>query len=303
MIIWRCMLRYFLKKVEDEDIRPNLQYALDLSEQHLKAIANLFNREGLTIPQGFTDADVNINTPRLFSDDFSLFYLSHMGRIGMAAYSLALNQVARPDIRGYFTECVKSSMDLYNKVSDTLLSLGLFIRAPHVEVPKEVSFVKKNSFISGILGEPRPLLTPEIMHLFSNILTNLVGKSLIAGFGQVAQSKQVQEYMLRGVDIASKHIESFRKLLSNENIPVPSTYNASITDSKIPPFSDKLMMFHVAALSAAGIGNYGVSSSLSFRSDIIANYAKLTGEIALYAEDGINILISICWMEQPPQAI
>lgn len=63
------------------------------------------------------------------------------------------------------------------------------------------------------------------------------------------------------------------------------------------------MMFHVAALSAAGIGNYGVSSSLSLRADIIANYARLTGEIALYAEDGANILIDNGWMEQPPQAV
>lgn len=194
-----CMLKYFLAKVEDEDIKPNLQFALDLSEQHLKDITNFLNLEDLPIPQGFTDDDLNVNAPRLYSDDFSLFYLSYMGRMGMASYTLVLNQVVRPDIRGYFTECVKSSVDLYNMMSDTLLSLGLTVRAPRVEVPKEVSFVKKDSFMSGILGEPRPLLTPEIMHLFSNVLTNLVGRSLITGFGQVAQSKQVREYMLRGI--------------------------------------------------------------------------------------------------------
>ena len=298
-----CMLKYFINTVEDEDIKKNLKYALGLSEKHIKLITDFLNEEGLPIPKGFSDEDVNVNAPKLFTDSFSLFYLSNMGRIGMAAYALSLNQVARGDIRDYFTDCVKSSMELYNKVSDTLLSLGLFIRAPRIEVPKEVSFVKKNSFLSGFYGKARPLLASELMHLFSNVLTNLVGRSLITGFSQVTNSKEVREYMLKGVDISSKHMETFRKILSKENIPIPSTYESFVTDSTTPTFSNKLMMFHVSALSAAGIGNYGVSSSLSFRSDIIGNYVKLTGEIALYAEDGANILINNGWFEQPPQAI
>ena len=44
----------------------------DLSNQHFTELTNLFNQEELTIPDGFTDNDVNINAPRLFADSFYL---------------------------------------------------------------------------------------------------------------------------------------------------------------------------------------------------------------------------------------
>lgn len=298
-----CVMKYFLSKAEDEDVKPHLQSALQSSGQHLQNITYFFNQEGMPVPQGFTDNDVNINAPRLYSDAFTLFYLCHMYAIGMAAYSTTLNQVTRPDIRGYFTEANKSSMDQYNKVTDTLLANGIAIRAPRVEVPKEVSFIKKHNFMSGIFGEQRPLLVTEIVHLFKNVLTNLLGRSLITGFGQVSKIKEVKDYMFRGADISSKHEKVFSTLLSNEDIPIPSTYEMFVTDSTTPPFSDKLMMFHISALNAAGIGNYGIASAASLRADIITNYMRLSGEIAQYAEDGINIMIDNEWMEQPPQAI
>lgn len=55
-------------------------------------------------------------------------------------------------------------------------------------------------------------------------------------------------------------------------------------------------------MTAAGIGNYGMAMAASPRRDISIRYATLVPEIALYAEDGANIMIKHGWLEEPPQA-
>ena len=61
-------------------------------------------------------------------------------------------------------------------------------------------------------------------------------------------------------------------------------------------------MYHVSAMIAAGIGNYGMALAASPRRDIGLEYMSLIPEVALYAEDGANIMIKNGWMEEPPQA-
>ncbi|GAA3324267.1 hypothetical protein GCM10020331_051450 [Ectobacillus funiculus] len=61
------------------------------------------------------------------------------------------------------------------------------------------------------------------------------------------------------------------------------------------------MMFHVSAMTAAGIGIYGVAMSASPRRDIGMRYASLFPEVSLYAEAGANIMIEHGWLEEPPQ--
>jgi hypothetical protein len=62
------------------------------------------------------------------------------------------------------------------------------------------------------------------------------------------------------------------------------------------------MMFQISAMIAAGIGNYGMAIAASPRRDLGMRYATLVPEIALYAEDGANIMIKHGWLEEPPQA-
>ena len=69
------------------------------------------------------------------------------------------------------------------------------------------------------------------------------------------------------------------------------------------PFSDKLMVYHIALLNITGLGNYGMAISTSTRRDLIKEYMRLSGEIGLYAEDGANLMIKHGWMEEPPQAV
>jgi hypothetical protein len=297
-----CMLTYFLEKTEDTEIKPVLDYALHLSKQHVKTITSIFNHEKFPIPQGFTEKDVNINAPRLFSDPFALYYLSFMGRIGGMSTAAALSVTARSDVFDFYRETLASSGELMDKARKVLLSKGIFIRAPHISTPDKVEFVEKQNFLAGWFGDVRTLHAVEITNLFISILTNAIGKALCMGFSQVARSKEIREYFVRGRNIASKHTEVFSSLLRRDNVPAPMPWDANVTDSQIPPFSDKLMMYHIFMLNAAGVGNYGTAIASSTRRDLGANYARLMTEVGLYAEDGANIMIENGWMEQPPKA-
>ena len=62
------------------------------------------------------------------------------------------------------------------------------------------------------------------------------------------------------------------------------------------------MLFHIATLLSAALGYYGEALSMCQRRDLSADYARMNMEIALIAEDGLNLLIEKGWMEQPPTA-
>ncbi|MCF8568136.1 DUF3231 family protein [Alicyclobacillus tolerans] len=80
------------------------------------------------------------------------------------------------------------------------------------------------------------------------------------------------------------------------------SHDSHVTDSTEHTFSDKLLMFHIAALNVASIGNYGDALLASPRRDLALTYTRLMGEVELYAEDGANITIDNGSLEQPPMA-
>lgn len=78
-------------------------------------------------------------------------------------------------------------------------------------------------------------------------------------------------------------------------------WDSGVIESTDAPFSDKLFLYHVTILVAAGTGNYGIAAAASPRKDIASNYVKLAAEIASYAEDGAKKMIENGWLEEPPQ--
>jgi len=130
-----------------------------------------------------------------------------------------------------------------------------------------------------------------------------MGKILLTGFSQVAESPVIRDYINRGVEIATKHIEILSDHLCKEDIPRPMSSDSGVTNSTIAPFSDKLMLHHTNLLNQLGMAAYGTAMSASMRKDIHACYVRLATEIALYGLDGANILIQNNWMEEPPQAV
>lgn len=294
-----CMLRYFLKHVEDTEIRQLTQHALNLSQSHIPKLITMFEQADNAIPQGLTEEDVNESAPRLYSDTYVLMYIQQIGMLGMNAYSVAVATSARQDIHAYYAVGLREYIELHTMANDLLLSKGLYNRPPHIPPQEKVTFVQSNDFLQGWFGKRRPLLSLEITNLFSNSQRNALGVATLIGFSQVAQSEEVTDYLIRGKEIAAKHVEIFGSILHEDNLSSPSIMD-TVTTSTTPPFSDKLMMSATTALIGIGIGYYGTSMATSPRRDLGATYGRLILEITKYANDGAKILIKNGWMEQPP---
>ncbi len=274
------ILRYFLEKTKDKEVRPIVEFALSLSEKHVHALTDIFQSEGMAVPTGYSPADVNIKAPPLYSDTFYLRYLKHLSAAGMAAYALGLNQAVRSDVRKYFWHCIDSSKELDEKVTQLLLAKGLYIRAPYLPIAKHVQFVESPSFMGSVLGKNRPLNAMELTHLVANISTNAMGRVVLIGFAQVAEAQAVRQFLMRGQNITRKHIEVLSLLLKNDDLSAPATWDSEVTDSTIAPFSDKLMMQQIVSLIALSMAHYGAALGASTRADVAAAYGRLMTEIA-----------------------
>lgn len=298
----KYVLSFMLKHTEDQEIKTAIQYAYDISSRHLEELLVLFENEKYAVPNGFTEQDVNMNAPWLFSDIFCLTYVTEMARVGMLAYSGFVAMCARKDIRNYFTNGLTETSTLYNLATDIALMKGLFSRNPYMEVPKETDYVDSKKYYSGLnpFSNKRPLNAIEITHLYANQMTNTMGVKLCIGFSQTSPSKEVQEFMLRGKAISQKHNTIFESKLSEDDIQSPHSPDLGVSNSTTKTFSDKLLMFHMSLLTAAGIGNYATAASASQRTDLAVDYERLSIEVARLAKSGADIMIKNNWLEQPP---
>lgn len=298
----RCVFRYFLNDAKDDNTRALLQFALELSETHIERTIQFLIQENYPIPIGFTDDDVTVNAPSLFTDTFKVIYLQIMAIHGLTRYAGATSVCIREDVRKYLIECTSQTLELYDRVTSAALSEGILSKPPTLNNKQKIDFIKKESYLTGWFGKRRPINAIEISGAHLNMQKNMVKMVLELGFGQVCQSKEVREYFERARKLCKRHFHILGVMLEEENLHKPRIFESEVTDSTIPPFSDKLMLFHIATLLSAALGYYGEALSMCQRRDLSADYARMNMEIALIAEDGMNLLIEKGWMEQPPTA-
>lgn len=297
-----CVSSHYLEKVEDEEVRPIIEFTLEVAKGNISIMEELFIKEGFPVPLGFTEQDVVPKAPRLFSDTFVLLFYRNMSILAMTAGSAALGLVTRPDLVIFFKRILNAAVNLQDLTRDLMLKQGTYIKPPYISTPDNVDFVKRDHFLAGFFGHRRPITSIEIMHLFLNIQTNMIGKALITGYAQTAQDKEVKQFLQRGIQMAQQHADLFSDILKKEDLPAPMSWDSAVSDSTSTVFSDKLIMFNVSTMIAAGIGNYGMAVAASPRRDIGLKYAALIPEITLYAEAGAKIMIKNGWLEEPPQA-
>ncbi|MGM8215261.1 DUF3231 family protein [Bacillaceae bacterium W0354] len=299
----KCVMQHCYKHCDDEEVKSIIKQALGLSEYIIKNTTKIFEESHFPIPQGFNENDVNLEAPRLFHDNFYLYYLQYTGKAGLSIYNAGIAMVTRKDVREFLVTTLQSTVQLITDVNDLLQKKGLLMEPPKIQTPQKVDFVKKQSYLTGFLGDRRPLHGLEIAHLFDNINNDTTSKAIITGFSQGAKNKRVKNYLLRGQEINHKHIQAAMKKLNDDHLPSPSLKDHYVTDSTVAPFSDKLMMFHKIDMFSMKIRTYANGASLNGRRDIGAMYAKFLLDVSLYVEDGANIMIDHGWMEQPPEAI
>jgi hypothetical protein len=296
-----CVYKYFLKIIENNEIKPILELALQLSEEHIKKITEFL--KGANHPMGFTKNDVNLNAPRLYSDEFLLFYSYVMTIHGLTAYSLSITNSEHKDIQNFFLECTITTKELFQKIVELAKNLPYFSSVPTIPLPHEVEFLDSTGIISNLIGDKRPLNSSEISNLFFNSKKTGFIRSLSIAFSQVAKSEEVRKFMIKNVKLAGQDAESFDAILQQDHLPIPEKWDADITDSTVSPFSDKLMMFHAAFLVNAALSYYGAAIGSSLRSDIILNYSKVFTHAMQAGTMCYNILVKHGWLEKQPEAI
>ncbi|WP_442598798.1 DUF3231 family protein [Neobacillus sp. D3-1R] len=299
----KCILRYFLKHVDDEDIRIVVQNALNLCNDFISTIEDIFHKEGCAIPVGFTEDDVNLDAPRLFEDEFYVHYLKYTAKAGMSIYGVAIPLMLRTDVKDFFIHCIERTIALLGQLNEILWKKGFIVKIPIIPIPERVDFVKDEDFLKGFFGDVRPLHALEITHLYDNIENNTTSKALLTAFGQVAKMEKARKFFLKGEEITAKSIERYMRQLHNNDLPSPSLLDHLVTKSTIAPFSDKLMIFHKVDMFSMKIRAFGNSLAVNGRRDIGLMYLKSLTNISLFVEDGANMLIEHGWMEQPPDAV
>ncbi|WP_281886313.1 DUF3231 family protein [Paenibacillus sp. YYML68] len=298
----RCMLRYFIRTVQDQSTQDILQVALSLSESHLHSIERFLTAEQYPLPIGFTDEDVFVDAPALFTDVYILVFIQTMLIHGMTRYAGALGCTVREDQRKYFKQVIAETTELYDVCTGVLESKGIISKPPCFNNHQKADIVKKQSYLTGWLGKRRPINALEVSGTFLNMHKTIAKVVLELGFGQVCQSRDVRSYMERARLVCQSHYEILASMLKEDQLHTPRTFESEVTDSTVPPFSDKLMLFLICTLLSSAIGYYAEAMSMCQRKDLAADYAKMIAEIGLLAEDGMNLLIENGWMEQPPLA-
>lgn len=299
-----CMYKYFLSIVEDREIKSIVKLALQLSEKHTTKIDEFLTTAKFQMPAGFTEKDINLHAPRLFSDHFILLYSYIMTLHGLTAYSLAVTSSEREDIQDYYFECIASTKKLYQKVVALGKAHPKFSSIPTVPSPHGgVEYMQSTGIISNLIGDKRPLNSSEISNLFFNSKKTAFVRTLSLAFSQVAEQEEVRKFMLKNVKLAGKDADSFDMILAEDDLSIPQRWDDEITDSTVSPFSDKLMMFHAAFLVNTALSYYGAALGSSLRSDIVLNYQQVFNHALQAGAMCYTILVKYGWMEKQPEAI
>lgn len=297
-------LEHFLEHVDNEESQVLLQSYYDQSLDIVKVIEGIFQKEGAVLPDGFTEKDVNKGAPKLFDFMYDVMYLHLITKVVTVLYSLYSTMSYRADIRQFYRRLTVEAQEAFDQSTNFLLDKGVLTRPPYVSMPKEVKYVQNKDYVSGlnIFKGKRSLNTVEISLIHHAIETNLTGMQLMIGFAQVAQDKEVKNHLIKGMKL-SKEIEmELGEFLRDSYIEPPATHAGKATTSTIPPFSDKIMLYHAGFLSTFGLGSNGIGTAFSLRNDLPLKMLTLSKDIFAFAKEGGEIMIKKGWMEEPPQA-
>lgn len=296
------ILSYFLQHCEDVYSRTLLENGLALSKDFIKRIEKLLNEANFPIPVGFTQDDVNLDAPRLYEDDFYVYYLKYAAKAGLSLYAVAIPIVMREDIREFFVYANKCTTILLGQINNVLFEKKLIVKPPSIPTPDKPDFISKQSYLNGWFGDVRPLHAMEIIHLYDNIENNITSKALLLGFHQTVQDKKIKSLFNRGLEMTDKAVKQFSEKLHIENLQTPSFIDHLVTTSDHPPYSDKIMLFHKVDMFSMKVRWFGNSMAVNGRRDISALYVRAMTNVGLFVDDGANILIDKGWMESPPKA-
>ena len=298
------LFEYFFTSTDDSEIKQVVEKMLNQSKTNINELKGIFIKENLPIPLGFTDEDVRIGVPKVFSDTFILYFCFDLTHLSMSTYPIALSDCTRNDVRDHFQGNIAFSVKIQNAIVDLMLSLGVYLRPPQVAIDREVEFADTMMYLNGFFGGSRPLNAAEIANLARIIHRAQFSKMVFVTFSKLAQSKELKKHFGKGRDGIEKVLDSLEEVLEKENIPISASGDYQISDVEVSPFSDKLMLFFVN--TCLGIFCFAMISQAitsSLRTDVVSKMDNISDDFKKYYGLGLLLAIKEKWFEQPPQAV
>lgn len=297
------MFELLKDKTIDKDAQNILTAYISEGQNIKNEIVNVFNNEKTVIPIGFDARDIVKEAPPIFDDIFHIMFLRQMMKLNFGHSSVF-------SVMSYMKEVhdiLKLNYDIADKyyvmTTNYLLEKGVLAKPPYVTMPKQVEFIEDKNYMSGfnIFSDKRSLNTIEVGYINEAIEDNIFGMQLMTGFSQVAKESKVKKYFIEGKELAKKIVTELSGVLLQSDIQPPSTWAGKATDSTMPPFSDKLMMYLSSLISSSAMGYNALGTSFSMRSDLHTKLALISKDTFDYAKKGGKIMIEHKWMEEPPQ--
>nr|WP_285857020.1 DUF3231 family protein [Mesobacillus subterraneus] len=292
--------RYMYSIIEDESIKNIFDIAIKIFEKQKRQVVTFIENEGFPIPNGFTDADINKGTGRLFSDIFCLHYLHIMTLHGLFGHSTSLGVSVREDLRHFYDSCDNDAKKMYHLTIELLLEKGHFQRDPMFYPDRNPKYVLSKDFTDGFFGNGRTLAATEIISLSFNLKKSIMAKTLSIGFSQAAQSKEVRKFLTESEKIADQQIQSLSKIMHDDSLPIPRSMETEVTTLTESPLSDKLMLYHIGFLYQAAQMYNGTGLASAMRADLITTYEGVILKNIMVTKKWFDIMVKNKWLEQPP---
>lgn len=295
---------YFFATTVDNEIKKIIEKMLNQAQININELKDIFIKENLTIPLGFTDEDVMVGAEKVFSDTFILYFCHDITLLSMNTYPSALSDSTRKDVRNHLQVNLEFSLKMQNEIMDLMLSQGVYLKPPQVAMDNELEFVKTKKYLIGLLGGSRPVNAAEIANLSRIIHRAQFAKMIFVAFSKVATAKEIIQHFGNGRDVIEKVLDSLQVILEKENIPISASGDYKTFDVEVPPFSDKLMLFFVnTCLGMVCFTMLCQAMTSSLRSDIVFGFSGIMDDMKKYYGKGLTISIKEKWLEQPPQAV
>ncbi|MBP1947196.1 hypothetical protein J2Z82_000119 [Virgibacillus litoralis] len=221
---------------------------------------------------------------------------------GLLGHTTSLSSSVRKDLRNFYDSCDNDGKRMYHQTIELLLEKGHFQRDPYFYPKATPEFVSGQQFLDGFFGDQRPLAATEIIAISFNMKKKVMEKTLSIGFSQVAQSKEVRKFLMSAQQASDQQIQLLGKILHQDNLPIPMSWESEVTNSQDSPFSDKLMLYHIGFLLQAAQAYHGTGLASAMRTDLVMTYEKIILKNLMVTKEWFNLMTKNKWLEQPPFA-
>jgi hypothetical protein len=300
MGVW--VSRHFIASTQDKEVSKMLELAEKFAIEESEQSKSYLLEAGEPLPQPFDENDVNINAKPLFTDHYVVLLKYGLVQAALTVYSLSLNTSSRSDIRSFYQKCLLNSSELLNRCADIMVNKGLNLPEIHIPTTDSIEKVDSNKYLAGWFTNRRPINAHEIGQVVYNYRATEIHKEFIRGASKIAKSNELKRHFQLGVEVFQKQLNVLQSILSENGLPTLPTWESEILDIGISPFSDRLMHFKHAALTAQASARYGAALSTVMRKDIAAHFMSLMAETLTYGEDAANIMIKNKFLDQLPMA-